>query len=52
MPGKLIGKVLGEVVVSPLTVAAEIVEAAKAAIDQTGDAITRAVDKIEGEEES
>lgn len=47
--GKLLGKVLGEVIAAPLTIAAEVVETTESAIDQTGKAITRGWDQIEGE---
>jgi len=49
--GKLLGKVIGEVVAAPLTIAAGVVEAAESAVDESGKAINRAWDKIEGYDE-
>jgi hypothetical protein len=49
--GKLLGKVLGEVVAAPVTIAAETVEAATTAIDTAGEALARGMDKITGEQD-
>jgi hypothetical protein len=46
--GKLIGKVLGEAAALPVTVAGELAEAGATAVDQAGKAITRGMDKVEG----
>lgn len=46
--GKLLGKAVGQIVAAPITVAAEIVEAAESAVDEAGKAIDDGWDRIEG----
>lgn len=48
--GKLLGKAVGQIIAAPVTVAAEIVEAAETAIDESGKAIGKGWDRIEGRE--
>lgn len=42
--GRLIGKAAGELAVSPLTIGAQIVEAAEAAAEQAEEAVGRAIE--------
>lgn len=51
MIGKLLGKVIGEVVAAPVTIAAEALEAGRETVDQAGKAFDRAGRTIEGDDD-
>ena len=50
MIGKLLGKAIGEAVALPATVAAELVDAGTAAVEQAATALERAGEKLSGDD--